>query len=463
MVLLDSTYKHPPNQPRRQLNEKRARSGYGFLAGVIEGVIAHAGPLLEKLEEPHRHGGNPGDPAKAMLSACILQFTLKKRYANGFLVELDRDPQLLNLCGLAAAPSESAYCRFKQRLAQHQDLFEAGQITSGIVAEINDEIECLREVSVVPAEAPGLGEYIAIDSTDIEAYGNPNRKEPADQDAAWGHRTPKNKSSAKNKELFYGYKNHEAGDAYYGLPLGGITLPAKAGDGPQLPQVLAEVQRLHPWLQPRYGIADKAYAGQKRLQHLVNRGIIPVVAVPRPREDETGQRLYDGIYTADGRPTCIGSQPMEYLMSDPEKGHLFRCPDGGCPLQGKVDWSRYCDDEVWEKPEGKLLRIIGILPRCTNQWKRIYRMRTAIERYFRSAKHSRLLDQHQHLGLSKVSLHVKIARLAYLATALARLKADDYAGMRQMSVNLPGARPAQGRPPTDTGDPVPGLPLALAA
>ncbi len=109
---------------------------------------------------------------------------------------------------------------------------------------------------------------------------------------------------------------------------------------------------------------------------------------------------------------------------------MFRCPGGGCALKHKVDWSRYCDYEVWEKPEGKLLRIIGILPRFTAEWKRIYRMRTSIERYYRSGKHSRLLNQHQYMGIVKVRLHVHMARLAYLSTVLARLKADDYVGMR---------------------------------
>ena len=98
---------------------------------------------------------------------------------------------------------------------------------------------------------------------------------------------------------------------------------------------------------------------------------------------------------------------MEYLGSDPEKGHLFRCPGDSCHLKHKVHWSCYCDCEVWEKPEGKLLRIIGLLPRFTDEWKRIYRMQVTIERYSRSTKHSRLLNRHQCLGIAKVSLHVK--------------------------------------------------------
>ena len=63
-------------------------------------------------------------------------------------------------------------------------------------------------------------------------------------------------------------------------------------------------------------------------------------------------------------------------------------------------------------------------------------MRVLIEHYFRSGKHSRLLDQHQHLGIAKVRLHVAMSRLAYLATALEHLEADDYKGMRHMGVNL---------------------------
>ena len=50
---------------------------------------------------------------------------------------------------------------------------------------------------------------------------------------------------------------------------------------------------------------------------------------------------------------------MEYVETDPEKGHLFRCPAEGCHLKGKIHFSRYCDSEHYEKPEGRLLRIVG--------------------------------------------------------------------------------------------------------
>ena len=66
-------------------------------------------------------------------------------------------------------------------------------------------------------------------------------------------------------------------------------------------------------------------------------------------------------------------------------------------------------------------------------------MRPSIERYFSSAKHSRLLNQHQCLGQERVSLHGRMATLSYLLTAWGRLAASDYEHMRHMRIRLPRA------------------------
>ena len=50
------------------------------------------------------------------------------------------------------------------------------------------------------------------------------------------------------------------------------------------------------------------------------------------------------------------------------------------------------------------------------------------------------LAGHQNGDNSTVSLHVAMSTLAYLATALAHLKADDYAHMRHMRIRLPFAK-----------------------
>ncbi len=179
----------------------------------------------------------------------------------------------------------------------------------------------------------------------------------------------------------------------------------------------------------------------KNLMHLVSLGMTPVAAIRMPEKDKaTGKRLYDGIYDEKGRPTCITGQPMEYIETDPVKGHLFRCPKDGCGLKDKVGFTGYCNFEHYEKPEGKLLRIVGLLPRCSEEWDDRYKLRTVIERYNSSAKHCRLLNQHRYLNIGKVSLHAAMSMLGYLSTALAHLKADDSAHMRHMRIKLPKAR-----------------------
>ena len=232
-------------------------------------------------------------------------------------------------------------------------------------------------------------------------------------------------------------------DANYGLPLFAATRPANASDVTVMIQDLDDCLALYRTLSPRYFLGDKGYDKLDNIKHVASVDMVPVMAVRRPEKDKkTGKRLWDGIYDEEGRPTCIGGKSMEYIKTDPEKGHLFRCPSEGCHLKETVQFTRHCDHECYEKPEGRLLRIVGLLPRCSAEWKAEYKKRPSEERYFSSAKHSRLLDTHRCLNGQKVSLHVLMSMLAYLTTALAHLLADDYAHMRHMRIMLPRAQGA---------------------
>ena len=466
---LYSNHTHHTKQP--------PKSGFRFLEVVIGSVISRAGDLIEILDAPHEHGGNPGFPAEAMIAAYVMQFALNECYANGFLNRLGSDDRLLRICGLEYAPSEGAYSRFKKKLADHLEDIEL--IIAEVFRECGDEIERLREAGIVPADKPPLGHSLVVDSTDVESWARPGRKSrktgeeipSKDPDAKWGRRTAKTRRSSKGgsrkrgsskagkaagtnagkaeassqsdkkTESYHGYKVNFVTDSNHGLPLFAVTRPANASDVTVMIQDLDDCLALYRKLRPRYFLGDKGYDKLDNIQHVVSLGMIPVIAIRRPAKDkETGKRLYDGIYDEDGRPTCIGGQSMEYVETDPEKGHLFRCPVGGCPLKETVQFTRHCDYEHYEKPEGKLLRIVGLLPRCSAEWKAEYKKRPSEERYFSNAKHSRLLDTHRCLNGQKFSLHVAMSTLAYLSTARARLKADDYAQMRHMRINLPSAK-----------------------
>ncbi len=433
------------------------------------------------MDAPHKEGGNPGYLALAMLSAYAMQFALGERYANAFLNTLDSNAHLLAICGLPCAPSERAYSQFKKyKLANHKGLLRS--IIVEIFLECGVQIERLRALGLVPANKPPLGESLVMDSTDVETWARPGRTSrktgeeipSKDPDAEWGHRTAKNPRSYKSRskkrrnskkgasskkgdagekdskdESYFGYRVNILADANHGLPLFDATRPANASDVMVMVQDLDDCLALYETLGPRYFLGDKGYDKLENILHAVSLGMIPIIAIRRPpKGKETGERLYDGIYFEDGRPTCLGGKPMEYVTTDPEQGHLFRCPAEGCHLKDKVLFTGFCKDQHYEKPEGWLLRIVGLLPRCSGAWKTEYKKRTTIERYFSSAKHSRLMDQHRYFGISQMSLHVLMSMLTYLATALAHLQADDYAHIRHMRINLPKAlRREQEQPP----------------
>ena len=284
------------NQPKQP-----PKSGYGFLQAVVSGVVSRAGALVEILDAPHKEGGNPGYPAEAMLSTCIMQFALGERYANAFLNTLDSNVRLLAICGLPWAPSERAYSQFKKhKLAHHKGLMRS--IIVYLFLECGIEIERLRALGLVPADKLPLGHSLVMDSTDIEAWARPGRKgrktgeeKPSkDSDARWGHRTAKNARSYKARsgkgrsvkkgtgkkgaagqkeskdELYFGYKVNVIVDANHGLPLFAETRPGNASDVTVMIQDLDDCLALYQTLNPRYFLGDKGYDSLKNILHVIS-------------------------------------------------------------------------------------------------------------------------------------------------------------------------------------------------
>lgn len=461
------------NRNTTKSNSTIPKSGYGFLEVLLDSLKEHSTELTLELEKTHKECGRKGYSAQGKLCAYLLQFVLNEEYASYFLKYLNSNPRLLSMCGLERAPSEPTYSRFKKKLAALQYLLD--DIFNKVARECADEIERLRELGIIPVDAPPLGQMLAMDATDIQAYAKPtsrhcddpehgictrkhrthcdspvpekctkhSQKPCADRDATWGYRTPRRRpagpasgdSDEMPKELFLGYKPNAITDAYHQLPLHIKVRTANENEVKHFAEDLDATLARHPWIKPKAIMADKGYDAVPNFEHAVKRGIIPNIAVRRPPKDKkTGKRRYDGLYDEDGRPICVGGEPMTYLGTDPKGAHHFRCQAGGCQLRNKIDWSRYCDSHHSEKPEGKLLRIMGLVPRCSGLWKKWYKLRTAIERYFSSAKRSRLLDSHRYFKQEKVELHANMSALAYLLTALTHLKADDYKSMRHMNV-----------------------------
>ena len=110
---------------------------------------------------------------------------------------------------------------------------------------------------------------------------------------------------------------------------------------------------------------------------------------------------------------------MEYVRSDPDRGHLYRCPRGGCHLRGRKG-VKYCSDEFWENRRDNP-RLFGPLRQQSQAWKDLYRKRQTVERTFKSMKESRRLEKHFVRGLANAALHIAMSVLSYSATVLVNL------------------------------------------
>ena len=381
----------------------------GNLAAAFREI--DAGDLIRHLED-HRYNGRPGYPVVAMWRAYLASFFLNLAHTNDLIRRLHGDSELRVACGfIGPLPHRRTFNRFIRTLSRHHQMVEA--CSSMVLGRLREWL-------------PDLGQEVAVDSTVVRTHSNPNRKRISDQEASW---TAKNSTRAKEggKEWHWGYKVHMVADANYGLPLAQITTTAKRNDSPWMPVVMDKARAALPWLQPDAAIADRGYDAASNHHYLHRQGVLPIILIRK-----TAKHLVDGIYTKDGIPTCLGQVPMEYVRSDPARGHLYRCRPGGCHLVDSTRGGiRHCDDEVWEDPRTNI-RLFGVLRRDSAEWKALYGKRQTIERTFKSMKQSRRLERHCTRGLRMIRLHSLMSTLAYQTTALAAVRAGELDTMRWM-------------------------------
>ena len=245
----------------------------------------------------------------------------------------------------------------------------------------------------------------------------------------------KKKKNETPKEWYFGYKLHALVDVTYWIVLAYIVLPANEDETTRLPMLVEKALKTYRWCKPEYLLADKGYDSQANHQYLMSQNIVPISDI---RESNAKDKKHDGVYSTEGIPMCDEETKMVYVLTDPETGkHLYRCPKEGCILKARSSGAvRYCDTtDHWEDPMDNP-RVISVLARANPLWDELYKLRTVIERWFSSAKRSRLLNGSLYLTEAKVATNCAMSVLTHTATVLEKVAAGDMAHMGLMDLGI---------------------------
>jgi hypothetical protein len=147
---------------------------------------------------------------------------------------------------------------------------------------------CLARVAESLRETfPGIGADVAIDASDLPAYGNgqrhvfhggPEREKFSDPDASWGHRSA---VGTRTGGGFYGYKIDAAVCSLTGLPLAWQVRTARRNDSMFVAPLIDAVKARG--YQPETVAMDRGYDNNRVFAETQERGCVPIIALRKGR------------------------------------------------------------------------------------------------------------------------------------------------------------------------------------
>jgi hypothetical protein len=225
-------------------------------------------------------------------------------------------------------------------------------------------------VTALREQHPDLGREVAIDASDIPAYANgqryiydggPERQRYSDPDASWGHRSA---VSTRKGGGFYGFKIHAAVDTKTGLPLAWQVETARHHESNYVAGLLDKLDARG--FRPETCALDKGYDSERIHAECEAHGVHPVIPIKGAK--------------------TVTVQIALGIKTNPTRTNPF-------------------------------------ISRQSDEWKRLYRGRSAVEREFGRLKHTYGLAMLRVRGIERVRLHADLTIMGRLALELARARA----------------------------------------
>jgi hypothetical protein len=350
-------------------------------------------PLLDGLRSA-RGRGRDDYPIDRLWHVVLLTILLRHASFNACLAELHRNPALCQLIGITAEdqiPNGWNLSRFLDVLGQEPHL--------GALRGVFDEL--VRRLGLA---VPDLGRDTAGDATALNARPRAGAKAIA-AEAGQGLPQPSGGRKEYTDEQgrvvkvveWFGYKLHLLVDARHEVSLAYRITDTRAGDNEEVGRLVAQARGNLPEGRIRTLAYDKAADDEKVHEVLHEAGIRPLIQVrslwrseperPLPGDAPPGHLVHDEagtVFCYDTTSDPPVRHRMAYIGYEKDRGAVkYRCPavhEGwSCPSQARCNAGRAAGLSVRICCELDLRRFPPI-PRATQQFERLYRGRTAVER-----------------------------------------------------------------------------------
>jgi DDE family transposase len=310
--------------------------------------------LVAGLDSAGDKRGRKGYGARTLVGACLVKSLFALPTWTWVAALIAEHPGLQDALG--GCPSVWAMYRFAGKLERNRPV---------LVAALDELAASLRE------RHPDFGQDVAIDASDLPAWGNgmryvskggKERERFADPDASWGHRSA---ISTRKGGGFYGYKLQLAVCTATGLPLAWRVETARRQESLYVAPLLDAIRARG--FRPETVAADKGYDNTRVYAECEARGCEPIIPLRGAKSRQTVM------------PIALGG------------------------------------------------RLFPRITRHSQRFRDLYRGRAAVEREFGFLKHNLGLAPLRVRGLAKVQLHADLTMLTRLSQALSRARAEPLA------------------------------------
>ncbi|WP_243447688.1 transposase [Clostridium tetani] len=349
----------------------------------------------------------------SMLTAFIVQKILGISETELFINILNLSKELRSLCNFNKVPHESQFSRFKSNFIQHlHSLFNRlVDITEPICRKLNSELS-----KIIIADTAGIEAYVKENNPKyFESLLNTGKvakkKNSNIVPYKFGHYCYALKSTTLVNAL--GILRHIDFNDTQSMDFENNVSAKQAKDEYDSKTLISMMKRyfaMHKDFKYNYFLGDAAYDCDDNYKYLIKDcNIIPIIPINPRNSSDLPQ---PSGFTDNGVPLCPkdSSIPMNSDGFTREKGRSMRvkwlCPKSKkVRINGKTKYILSCEYPCTSSPCGRIyhptinkdFRLNCPIPRNTEKWNNLYKIRTTTERTNNIIKHP--------LGLSTLKIN----------------------------------------------------------